>query len=233
MTGSLDNDMPATIRITSERALSDLLVFVQRSRAINDGAARLIAGDSFLQVYVGVFLPRGLLDLTPTVLGLRVFQLDEPQTFDDVVPLEALEHRVQRAIEGDGEIVLPTPSPSIVWRTITPPRDGWHRRMGVSPEALRDVARQGVERVKSALPEAVGEAIVQKVRAEVWGQDVPGKKNIPWGAGFAAEALGFLGDKNLAVHTQGNWIRLTSKHGYVLVKSGQPLDEWDAIEGAD
>jgi hypothetical protein len=225
--------MSATIRFTSQQALSDLLVFVQRSRTINDGAARLIAEDRFLQVYVGVFLPRGLLDLTPTVLGLRVFQMDGPQSFDDVVPLEALEHRVQRAIDGDGEVVLPTPSPSIAWRTITPPRDGWHRRLGVGAEVLRAVARDGVERVKNALPEAVGEAIVQKVRADVWGQVIPGKTNIPWGAGFAAEALGFLGDKNLAVHTHGKWIRLTSQHGYVLVKSGQPLDNWDDAQQAD
>lgn len=200
---------------------------MQRARAINDGAARLIAQDRFLQVYVGVFLPRGLLDLTPTVLGLRVFQLDTGHSFDDVVPLEALEHRIQRAIDEGGELHLPSPSPSISWRTITPPRDGWHRRLGVPADALREAAREGVRRVREALPEAVGEAIVQKVRAEVWGQGLASKRTIPWGAGFAAEALGFLGDKNLAVHTQGNWIRLTSKHGYVLVKSVQPLDHWE------
>jgi hypothetical protein len=217
--------MTITIRLAETRALSDLLVFIQRARLVNDQAARIIAEDRYLQVYVGVFLPRGLLDQTPTVLGLRVFQLDQPLTCDEVVPLEALEHRVSRAIESDGVVTLPSPSPSITWQAITPPRDGWHRRLGVGSEVLADAAKQGVDAVKQALPGSAGEAVVQKVRAQVWGQAVAGKKNIPWGAGFAAEALGFLSEKSLTVHICGNWLRLSSKHGYVLVKTATPPDE--------
>jgi hypothetical protein len=37
-------------------------------------------------------------------------------------------------------------------------------------------------------------------------------------SGFAADALGFFGDKNLQVHTLDNWLRLSSKSGYVMVK---------------
>lgn len=216
--------MTVTFQLTDPRALNDLLVFVKRARVINDQAARVIADDRFLQVYVGVFLPRGLLDQTPTVLGLRVFALDQPAHWDEVVPLEALEHRVSRAIDGDGVVSLPSPSPSMTWQAITPPRDGWHRRLGVGSDVLAEAARAGVDRVNQALPEGVGEAVLQKVRAEVWGQAVSGKKNIPWGAGFAADALGFLGEKSLAVHIVGNWVRLSSKDGYILVKSATPLD---------
>jgi hypothetical protein len=225
MTGSLDNEMTTTLRLTNPQALPDLQNFIGRARRINDGAARLIATDHFLQVYVGVFLPRGLMDETPTVLGLRVFELADPLTLDEVVPLEALASRVERAVQ-EGAIKLPTPSPSIQWQAITPPRDGWQRRLGISADLLRTAAEQGVTTVREALPENVGEAVVQKVRAEVWGAPVSEKKKIPAGAAFAADALGFLTERSLAVHTVGNWIRLTSKHGYVLVKTGRPLEEW-------
>ena len=89
-------------------------------------------------------------------------------------------------------------------------------------------AAKGVAQVSEALPEGAGEAVVQKIRAEVWGQPLGRKKSIPWAAGFAADALGFVDEKSLAVHSVDNWIRLTSKNGYVLVKvQGEPegLDE--------
>lgn len=225
--------MTTTLTLTKPGALPDLANFLGRARRVNDQAARIIATDCFLQVYVGVFLPRGLLDQTPTVLGLRVCELTEPHTIDEVVPLEALASRVERAQAGDGTLRLPSPSPSIQWQAITPPRDGWRRRQGVPAALLKSAAEAGVEKVSEAIPGSVGEAIVQKVRAEVWGVPIVGKKNIPSGAGFAADALGFLTEKSLAVHTCGNWIRLTSKNGYVLVKTAQAQSEWEDRPGSD
>lgn len=219
--------MTHTLRLANPHALADLENFLGRARRINDGAARVIAADRFLLVYVGVFLPRGLLDATPTVLGLRVFELTEPWTIDEVVPLEAFVSRVERARADNSDLLLPTPSPSIAWSAITPPRDGWARKLGVSADLLKSAADEGVKKVRDALPENVGEAIVQKVRSEVWGASLGGKKKIPAGAGFAADALGFLTERSLAVHTVGNWIRLSSKHGYILVKTGVPLDDWE------
>jgi len=225
--------MTHTLRFTHPQALPDLANFLGRARRINDGAARVIATGRFLQVYVGVFFPRGLLDETPTVLGLRVFELAEPHDWDEVVPLEAFVSRVERA-QGEGsDLRLPSPSPSIAWSAITPPRDGWQRKLGVSSDLLKIAAKDGVQKVKQAIPDSVGEAIVQKVRAEVWGAPIAERKKIPAGAGFAADALGFLTDRSLSVHTVGNWIRLSAKHGYVLVKTGIPLDDWNEESGAD
>jgi hypothetical protein len=233
MTGSLENAMTHTLRLTNPQALPDLANFLGRARRINDGAARVIATDRFLQVYVGVFLPRGLLDATPTVLGLRVFELAEPADFDEVVPLEAFISRAERAQSKGGELRLPSPSPSISWSAITPPREGWQRKLGVSADVLQLAAQEGVQKVKEAIPDSAGEAIVQKVRAEVWGAPLAPKKMIPAGAGFAADALGFVTERSLSVHTVGNWIRLSAKHGYVLVKTGVPLDDWDEEPGDD
>jgi hypothetical protein len=208
--------MSHNFSLPTAESTQDLLSFIQRARRVNDGAARLIAQDGFLQAYIGVLFPRGLLDRTPTVLGLRV-----------VVPLESLAFRLERALdahtEGAVNVQSSTESPSIQWAAVTPPRDGWRRRLGVSSSQLADVAQQGVAQVASALPDAAGEAVIQKVRAEVWGQSLGKKKSIPWAAGFAADALGFVDGTSLAVHSVDNWIRLTSKNGYVLVKvQGEP-----------
>ena len=219
--------MSHNFSLPTAESTQDLLSFIQRARRVNEGAARLIAQDGFLQAYVGVLFPRGLIDRTPTVLGLRVFRVMEHPRFDVVVPLESLAFRLERALDahtqGAVDVQTPTESPSIQWAAVTPPRDGWRRRLGVSSSQLADVAQQGVAQVAAALPDAAGEAVIQKVRAEVWGQSIGKKKSIPWAAGFAADALGFVDGKNLAVHSVDNWIRVTSKNGYVLVKvQGEP-----------
>lgn len=224
--------MADTFSLPTVESARDLLSFLGRARRVNDGSARLIAQDGFIQAYVGVLFPRGLLDRTPTVLGLRVARVMDLPRFDVVVPLESLAFRLERAIDAhtDGPVTvgLPAQSPSIQWAAVTPPRDGWRRRLGVSAELLSEAAKKGVRQVAEAIPENAGEAVVQKVRAEVWGQPLGKKKSIPWAAGFAADALGFVDDKSLGVHSVDNWIRLTSKNGYVLVKiHGEPegLDE--------
>ena len=211
--------------LASAAEATDLVSYFSRARRVNDASARLVASDGVLLAYVGVLFPRGLLDRTPTVLGLRAVSLVEPAEFDEIVPLESLVSRLESALRdlGDDEgvvsVTLPASAPSISWASITPPRDGWKRHLGVKSDVLEFAARNGVEEVAEALPDGAGEAVVQKVRAEVWGRDLPKKKGIPMAAGFAADALGFLGDKALSVHTVDNWIRLSSKAGYVLVRT--------------
>lgn len=211
--------MGHTFTLTPDRAKIDLQTFLERAARVNNGSARLIASGGHLQVYVGVLFPRGLLDTTPTVLGLRVFSIAEDVSFDVVVPIDALVSRIAAAIERD-ESALGTPGEvaSLAWAAITPPREGWRRRLGVANSVLSLAAAEGIARVAEAVPDSIGESVLQKVRAEVWGAPIAHNKKIPAGAAFAADALGFLGDKNLQVHIVDNWLRLSSKAGYVLVK---------------
>ena len=216
---SLENTMAKTFTLTSDAFLRDAQTFVKRAARVNNSSARLIAADGFLQVYVGVLFPRGLLDRTPTVLGLHVFPLEQPEEFDVVVPLESLAHRIGVALEQDKrEVDIPAEVASLAWAAITPPRDEWKRRFGVASAALSEAAQSGIARVAEAVPANAGESIVQKVRAEVWGETLAHHKRIPAGAAFAADALGLLEGRNLQVHTRDNWVRLSSKTGYVLVK---------------
>ena len=216
---SLENIMGHTFTLTPDAARQDLVTFLERAARVNNGSARLVAAGGHLQVYVGILFPRGLLDQTPTVLGLRVFTLEENQEFDVVVPIDALIARAKAALERD-EKTLGTPAEvaSLAWAAITPPREGWRRRLGVASPVLATAAAEGIARVAEAVPDSIGESVLQKVRAEVWGSPIAHNKKIPAGAAFAADALGFLGDKNLQVHTLDNWLRLSSKSGYVMVK---------------
>ena len=225
--------MSTTVTITDRAQAGDLVSFLRRAQRVLDGSARIIARDGFFQCYVGILFPRGLLDKTPTVLGLRVVEVQSSGAVDTTVPLESFIHRLNAALDNEGDVVvtMPTPAASLQWPTITPPRDGWKRRLNVNTSLLADAAKKGVQAIRDGLPEDAGEPVVQRIRSEVWGQPLPHKKAIPWAAGFAADALGFLGQRQLAVHTNGLWVRLSGQHGYVLVKGhetpeglGEPED---------
>ena len=217
---SLENTMAFTMTFTSDKARSDAKVFCERAARVYDGSARLIATGDVLQAYVGVLFPRGLLDQTPTVLGLRVFALGASADFDAVVPLESLIHRLGAAAErNELEVAVPAEVASLAWAAITPPREGWRRRLGIPAQALSEAAASGVSAVAAAVPESIGESALQKVRAQVWGAPIANHARIPSSAAFAADALGFLSERTMQVHTVGNWLRLSSKAGYIVVKT--------------
>src|SRR5262249_31150171 len=89
-------------------ALEDLLVFLGRAARIEEGSVRLIGDSGVLAVYVAVLYPIGLLDESPTVLGLRTFALEPGESFDVVVPIRSLVQRVERAkTDGSPTVALP------------------------------------------------------------------------------------------------------------------------------
>lgn len=202
----------------------DLSVLLGRAARLDDaGAVRLIGGSGVLAVYVAVITPRGLLDRSPTVLGLRTFAMAEG-SFDIVVPIRSLTSRVDARLEllgdadGPVEVGLPTPVHTVVWAAISPPRGGWQRMRALDPAPLETVAREGIEEVASAVPQNIGQQIVDRVRAEVWGRPIADDDHLPAGAAFAAVSLGFLGEDPVQQFASGPWIRLTTRRGHVLVK---------------
>ncbi|MDO4241488.1 MAG: hypothetical protein Q4C71_03040 [Microbacteriaceae bacterium] len=115
------------------------------------------------------------------------------------------------------DLVLPPQPTSVVWAGITPPLSGWQVRGQISADSLREVARQGAAQVAQILPENPGELLLQKVRAEVWGQEMlPG---VPAAAGFGLETAGFLaGNDAVRISQAPGWLRLESPAGSVLVR---------------
>lgn len=214
--------MTTQFTLFDAHAARDLSVLLGRAARLDDAAAvRLVAHSGVLAVYVAVVTPRGLLDRGPTVLGLRTFALTDGE-FDVVVPIRSLLSRVDAvlatATEGATSIGLPAPVTTIVWAAISPPRGGWQRMAVIESAILREAARAGIEEVATAIPEGTGEQIVHRVRSEVWGRPLPETEHLPAGAGFAAEALGFLGADPVQQFATGPWIRLSMQRGHVLVK---------------
>ncbi|TQO20977.1 hypothetical protein FB472_2637 [Rhodoglobus vestalii] len=221
--------MTGSFTLVDPQALGDLQVFLGRAARVDEGSVRLIGSAGVLAIYVSVLHPAGLLDQSPTVLGLRTFALASKATFDVVVPVRSLLARVDTAIEksdgADGSngapvtVSLPMGVNTVTWAAITPPRGGWVAIDTVPCEVLEHAAREGIDEVAEAVPSGVGEAIVHKVRAEVWGRPLDNPDYLPAGVGFAAVSLGFVADEeNASVYESGAWTRVTTKRGHVLVK---------------
>ncbi len=216
--------MSPTFTLVDALALGDLQVYLSRARRVEDGSVRLVAGGGVLAVYIAVLYPLGLLDETPTVLGLRTFALADPVELDAVVPIRSLLERVERRLEEVDDpnaaidLALPLEVNTVTWAGISPPRAGWVAHAPVRPEDLESAAHAGIAEVAGALPEGAGSAVVQRVRSEVWGRPLASAEHIPAAAGFAAWTLGFLGDDPVRVFESGPWTRLTTVRGHVLVK---------------
>lgn len=216
--------MSQTFSLVDPLAVSDLQVYLSRAGRVEDGSVRLIAGSGVLAVYTAILYPHGLLDTTPTVLGLRTFATDAAAGFDAVVPARSLLDRLARVQDAPvtGEpigIRLPLEVSTVTWAGISPPRGGWRRVGEVRSGVLTDAARSGVAEVAATVPAGTGEQLVQRVRAEVWGRDIPGLEYVPAGAGFAADSLGFLADDEaIPVFETGPWTRLSARRGHILVR---------------
>jgi hypothetical protein len=217
--------MSDSFSLVDSLALGDLQVFLSRAGRVEDGSVRLISGSGVLAVYVAVIYPSGLLDESPTILGLRTFALTDRGSFDAVVPVRSLLDRLSRlqsAVVDPGapiEVSLPMQVNTVTWAAISPPRGGWALMGEFGAAPLEAVAHAGIAEVALAIPEGTGEQIVHRVRSEVWGRPIEGLEYVPAGAAFAALSLGFLGESDpVRIFETGPWTRLSTQRGHVLVK---------------
>jgi hypothetical protein len=220
--------MSQTFSLVDSLAVSDLQTYLSRAARVEEGSVRLIGGSGVLAVYSAILYPRGLLDQTPTVLGLRTFAIRSGADFDAVVPIRSLLDRLARIGEavaagttpdGPVEVRMPLEVSTVTWAGISPPRGGWRPVGETTFELLEETAKSGIAEVAEAVPTGTGEQLVQRVRAEVWGRPIDGLEYVPAGAAFAAESLGFLAaDEPVTILETGPWTRLTTRRGHTLVR---------------
>lgn len=217
--------MVQQLTLADSLSLGDLHTYLQRAGRVEDGSVRLIAGSGILAVYTAILYPRGILDESPTVLGLRTFSLFETEDFDVVVPMRSLVDRIVRAraelADDESRPVTMTRPPevnTVTWAGISPPRGGWRQLGDTDATTLESAARIGIAEVAEAIPTGTGEQLVQRVRSEVWGRGIEGLEYVPTGAAFAVYSLGFLGDDPVRLFETGPWTRLTTRRGHVLVR---------------
>lgn len=212
--------MPESFALVDSLSLGDLKVFLQRAGKVETGSVRLIADSGVLAVYAAVLWPLGLLDSTPTVLGLRTFALREPAAFDTVVPIRSLLDRLDRHADSERpSFTLPHEVTTVTWAGISPPRGGWLRRDPLDPVMVDGVAREGIKEIAESVPTGTGEQLVHRARASVWSRPIPEDAAIPSGAAFALYSLGFLYPLDpVSVFEVGTWQRLSTRRGHVLVR---------------
>ncbi len=219
--------MARSLSLVSTDSLRDLGTFVSRSNALANDAVRLVADGTVLAAFVLVLAPRGFNDTTPTVLGMRAFELAVPETFDIVVPAESLTARLNAAITAETdadaaaprEFELPHEAPSVQWQVGLPPREGWSAAESVADVDLERVSKDGVAEIKKLVSDAAEEYYVRRVRSAVWGASVSDAITLPAGVAFAATSLGFLGDGEARVSVRAPWVRLVTSRGNVLAKT--------------
>lgn len=201
------------------RAIEDLRVFLSRARSVEDGAVRLQAVGSVLAAYVLVMGPRALGEPVPTVLGLRTAGLARPAQVDVTVSIASVFDRLARLGGSGTELELPPAQVRAPWAAVTPPRGPWAPEGTVDADAVRAAAEAGIAEVAGTVPDQPGAAVVQGVRAAVWGRDLEPCPALPAGAAFAAHLLGFMAPgEDLQWFSCGPWSRLSSSRGHVLCR---------------
>lgn len=209
----------------------DLTTYLVRAKSIvPKAAARLQARGDVLGVAVCVLAPEHLMDMTPTILGLRAVKLAEPVDIDVTVEVSALLDRLARVEQEGLKLAIPPVTVTASWAGRMPPFTGWEKAGFYLSDHARQVAQAGIEAVDGALPTNPGHAVVSTVRSRIWSSPVATHDEqvlLPAGVAFALEVLGFLppqATELMPVWVSGNWIRVSAQAGHVLVHSSRSND---------
>lgn len=188
----------------------DALTFAKRAARIGDEGVRLQAANGVLAMTTAALAPRGLLDRTPTVLGMRIVAAD-PELECDLVVADL------EASDDASALTLPETALAPAWAGVAPPRGGW-QQVGTIPAAtLASRAQWGIAAVAERVPTDAGEDVVRAIRGDVWGTPDEQLLGLPLGVAFAAFSLGFIGGEEEArVTGSGRWTRVTLQRGHIL-----------------
>lgn len=225
--------MSTTLHLADQASLADLRTFLARAARLDDSGVRLVASGEVLAVSAPVLHPQGLMDRSPTIIGMRTFALTQSAAADVLVTPREMIDRIVRILGSEtpmaaasmigGEPVpleLPASSRTAPWAGQAPPRGGWTNQGAVDTIELELIARTGATEIAETLPAAVGEQIVQKVRSQVWSRPLDDGFGLPTGAAFAAVGLGFIAaPEQAAVFRSGGWMRLSTRRGHVLANA--------------
>lgn len=210
--------MTNTVTLASEHDSADLQTYLERAERLGVEHVWLVGSGTALAAYVAVLTPQGLLDIAPTVLGLRVFERVETDSLDMVVQVRAM---LDRLAHDKTTIPLPVGQAGIAWTGVAPPRSGWAPAGTMLEIELQLNAKAGIEEVAKA--NGLGTNIVTVVREEVWRRPLNVQNSeelmtVPAGVAFAGFGLGFFGTGIAQVTTSGSWTRIATERGHILTK---------------
>ena len=197
-----------------EQTRDDLVTFLRRAMTFGDQGVRFVSHGQIASVTVPVTASAGILDLGATILGMRVIRLGAAARFDAVTPIAASAD----ALADGADLEIPAAGALPAWASVTAPRTGWEPVGEVEADVVRAAAETTQQEVARLLPESPGEAIIRRVRREVWADPVHALPQLTRGSAVALHGLGFLGADAVRVTTAGPWVRASTRLGDVLEK---------------
>ncbi len=241
--------MTEVLQFAEPASVQDLSRYIGRARRIQEQGIRVQGHGYVLAAWVPVMTPSSLVGRLPAVLGLRTMALSEESHADVTAEFAAFSERIARMGPADTALSLPVARLNAPWAAVTPPRAGWQHIGTIGDDELRTIADNGVEAVTTAVPDRAGAAVVEQVRESVWSAPLTASSlqahtrsseteasdsrgpqeggtseslEVPSGAAFGAQALGFLrpagSQGQTEIHAQGRWVRLTSAGGHILCR---------------
>lgn len=225
--------MARSFTLADHTSIDDARTYLTRARSIhNDAAVRFQGIGTALGIWTCVLTRSGLLDTTPTILGLRTARLSTRSTLDVVVSINAVLDRLQRVRdEQHATLRLPPYDAHASWAGISPPLSGWREIGHLRAQDVIQVAKTGIEEVAETIPADAGLQLVQRVRSTVWSRTsalrlITDSKThtddiIPDGVAFAVWALGFVrsdDQSSLPVAVHGPWSRFSCPGGFILTR---------------
>jgi len=204
--------VPHQLLLADSATSKDVLTFLGRATRISDEGVRLQAAHGVLALTGAALAPHGLFDQTPTVLAMRIVQVD-PELECDVV--------VASLSSTDDERVLTFPETGLspAWAGVAPPRGQWHETSSLAASVIAQRAQWGISAVARGATPGSGEEAVRALRAAIWGEPDDHLGGLPRGVAFAADAFGFIsGEEEVPVMTSGRWTRLAFRRGHVLAR---------------
>ncbi|WP_293697943.1 hypothetical protein [uncultured Agrococcus sp.] len=206
--------MGSVFTFSDARTRDDLVTFLQRAATFSDQGVRFATHPGVVVVTVPVTASAGIMDLGSTILGIRVVRLAESARFDAVSPIAA----TVEALRAGADLEIPDAGALPAWASISPPRGGWEPVGATSADVVRAAAETTQKEVARLLPDSPGEALIRRIRREVWSDPVHAMPHLTRGAAVALDGLGFLGEDDVRVSVAGPWIRASTRLGDVLEK---------------
>ncbi|MFT4245440.1 MAG: hypothetical protein QM571_02805 [Micrococcaceae bacterium] len=204
--------------------LSDIRNYVSRIHQIdNEATVRVVAQGKVLAIYCAPLAH--LTSTLPNLIGLRVFQLREPDDVDRLVPVAEFLDRIMQRNNANYELKVPPQDRVAAWAALEPPRAGWAKKNSISATQLQEISAEGVNKIAESLPENAGAPMIKNARDLVWGTSVTANSEKMYqGVAFLLVALGFLIQEGEAVvYENVNWLRYSTPHGHVLVTESKQL----------
>jgi hypothetical protein len=183
---------------------------------------KLTAFGKVLAAYVAPIFAVGLMDESPTIIGLRTSELSQDAEIDTMVPIQSILDRLAKLFEdGATEFVVEIPPSShrAAWAGISAPRSGWLEVDAIKEQELTEIARAGIKEIQDTLPTSVGGPIAARIRSEIWGRGIAAHTRVPTGAAFVLAGLGFMTEGELvSIYEADRWVRLSTDFGHVLAR---------------